>query len=326
MKKIFVFVSLLVLALACAAPPTNDVATNRNTNESAATTAPAMTESAAIAQEKAVWESIKNKDYDGFARILATDQVEIGTEGFLDRAGTIASVKAFEPTEMNFSDWKFLLIDRDAMVLTYTVAVKGKDRGKDLPPGSNWRASSAWVVRDGKWQAIFHQSSPVVPMPSTSSTAAKPPAKSAASPASSPATVTTGSDPIANEKAIWEALKAKNWDGFAGALAADSIEVEPAGVFDKAGSVKMVQDFDFSKAELTDFRAVSFDADAALVIYKVKIPGPDPAEYHSTIWARREGKWQAVFHQGTPAQPAPAASISPSVKPSPATKPSPASK
>ncbi|MGH9908651.1 MAG: DUF4440 domain-containing protein, partial [Pyrinomonadaceae bacterium] len=193
----------------------------------------------------------------------------------------------------------------------------GKYQGKDIPT-EPYRASSAWVARDGKWQAIFHQSTPILPMPATS--AAKPPARSSASPASSPATVTTGSDPIANEKAIWEALKAQNWDGFAGALAEDSIEVEPVGVFDKAGSVKSVQAFDFSKAELTDFRAVPFDADAALVIYKVKIPGPDPAEYHSTIWSRRNARWQAVFHQGTPAQPAPAASASPAVKPSPASK------
>lgn len=321
MKKILVFISLLVLALACAAPPTNDVAlTNRNANN-AGPSAAALTESAAIAQERAVWETIKNKDFDAFGRYLASDQVEVGPEGVFDRAGTIASVKEFEPNEITFSDWKFLPIDRDLTVLTYTVGVKGTYKGKEIPPVPI-RASSAWVNRDGKWLAIYHQSSPVrTTTPSPSPAATRSPATTAATPASSPKPVTTGDDPIANEKAIWEALRAKNYDGFAGALATDSLEVEPDGVFDKAGSVKLVREFDFSKVELSDFRAVPIDSDAALVIYRVKIPGPGPAEYHSTIWARRDGKWQAVFHQGTPLEPA---SASPATKPSPATKSSPA--
>lgn len=306
MKKILVFVSLLALAAACA-PDTNrnaGLVTNRNTNSAEKPSAPAMTEATAIAQEKAIWETIKNKDYDAFAKNLASDQVEIGPDAVFDRAGTIASVKDFEPSEMTFTHWKFLSIDKDAMVVTYTVALKSKYKGKELPPESI-RASSAWVNRDGKWLAIYHQSSPIIPTPPAPPAAAKAPAKAEATPAS-PAPVITGDDAIANEKAIWEALRTKNYDGFAGALAADSIEVETNGVFDKAGSVKLVQGFDFSKAALSEFKAVPFDSDATLVMYLVKIPGPGPAERHSTIWAKRDGKWQAVFHQGTPVAPAPA--------------------
>src|SRR5215475_4384103 len=114
MKKILLLISVLVLSIGCTAPPTNQVSneSNRNTND-IGTSAATLTESAAVAQEKAVWETIKNKNYDAFAAILANDQIEVGADGIFDRAGTIASVKDFEPTELTFSDWKFLPIDKD---------------------------------------------------------------------------------------------------------------------------------------------------------------------------------------------------------------------
>jgi hypothetical protein len=313
MKKLLALVSLLVIA-ACA-PPTNnnaDVGTNRATNSNAEiSSAAVLSEADAIAKEKAVWDTIKNKDYAAFGNMLADDQVEVGADGVHDKAQSIAMVKEFEPTEITFSDWKFLPIDKDAVVLTYTVNVKGKYKGKEFPR-ENVRASSAWVNRRGKWLAVYHQEcKEAKAMPPA---AASSPAKKAATPAASASPLTLGSDAIANEKAIWEAIKTKNYDGFASALAPESIEVEPTGVNDKAGSVKGVSQFDASKAELSEFKATPFDADAVLVTYMVKLPGPDPAERHSTIWSRRDGKWLAVFHHGTPVAKAKAASASPATK------------
>ena len=59
MKKTLAFVSLMVFALACAAPPTNDSAANANRATNAATERPpvVMTEADAIAKEKAIWET-----------------------------------------------------------------------------------------------------------------------------------------------------------------------------------------------------------------------------------------------------------------------------
>ena len=117
-----------------------------------------------------------------------------------------------------------------------------------------------------------------------------------------------GPDPVANEKLVWDALKSKNYDAFAAYLAPNAMEIEAAGVFDKSGSVKGVSMFDTSKAELSDWKTVKFDNEASLVTYTVKIPGMNPDQArHSTIWASRDGKWLALFHQGTPvAKPEPA--------------------
>src|SRR6185503_11113878 len=83
-------------------------------------------------------------------------------------------------------------------------------------------------------------------------------------------------------------------------LATDAIEVEPNGVFDKAGILKGVKEFDASKATISDFKTLNIDSDAALVTYLVTNPNAKPAEErHATIWAMRDGKWMAVFHHGT---------------------------
>ena len=298
MKKTLALVSFLLLASACAAPPTNrDLAsdTNRSANVAAPpSTAVALSEADAIAKEKAIWDTIQKKDYDSFANMLADDQVEVLDAGVWDKAGSIAGVKDFEPSQIVFSDWKYVPINKNVVLVTYNVNVKGKYKGKEFP-ANDTRGSSAWANRNGKWLAVFHQESGMKPPPPPPK--AKP-ATASSSPAATAPALVIGSDPIANEKAIWEAIKNKNYEGFASALAADSIEVEPTGVFDKTATVKGVSEFDFSKAELTEFKATPLDDESALVTYTLKIPGA-PQERHSTIWSKRDGKWLAVFHQGT---------------------------
>ena len=319
MKKIFAVVSLLILALACAAPPTNDVATNREANVAAEKPAAmAMTEADAIAKEKAIWETIKVKDYEAFGNMLASDSLEVIDIGVNDKAASLAGIKDFEPSEVVFSDWKYLPIDKDAYLVIYTVNTKGKIQGKEFPP-QTVRGSSAWVARDGKWQAIFHQECPIKP-PMTPSATPATAAKPAASPSTAPvAAATPGSDMIANERMVWDLFKAKNYDAFADLLAADFIEVEPDNVYDKAGSVKGVTMFDASKSVLSDFKTVNIDADAAIVTYVAKNPAFAPeGERHSTIWVNRGGKWMGLFHHGgTPVAKMPA---TPAKATSPATK------
>ena len=133
--------------------------------------------------------------------------------------------------------------------------------------------------------------------------ASTPTAKTAASPAKT-AEATTADDPVTSEKLAWDALKRKDYDAFASFLDDAQIEVEADGVYDKAGTLKGVRMFDASKFELSDFKIVSFDSDASLVTYVVKPSTPKASlERHSTIWVKRNGKWRALFHQGTPARP-----------------------
>lgn len=332
MKKMLVlFVALI--AAACAAPTTNQPTPTANTNAAATPSTPVMTEADAMAKEKAIWDTIKNKDYDAFANMLAEDQLEVTPDGVLDKAASIASVKDFEPIELTFSDWKFLSVDKDAYVIIYTVNyTKAKFKGKDIPAQTG-RSSSAWVNRNGKWLAVYHQECPVKPPMPTPPASKSATSKASPAAAASPVTATTGSDPIANEKLVWDLFKSKNFDTFATLLAADFIEVETDKVYDKEESVQALRSFEASKAVLSDFQMLRLDADASLVTYVAKVPypgAPQMGERHSTIWVNRDGKWLGLFHHGgtpvTRAVPVPAASPAASLSTSPRTSASPAAK
>ena len=329
MKKMLVLLAALIAA-ACAAP-TNQPTPTANTNSAATPLAAVMTEADAVAKEKAIWDTIKNKDYDAFGNMLAEDQIEVSGEAVWDKTAAVASIREFEPTEVSFSDWKFLSIDKDAFIVNYTVNVKGKYRGKEFPAESS-RASSAWVNRNGRWLAIYHQECPVRPPMPPAKANPNAAAKASPSPAAAPAATTAGSDAAANEQMVWDLFKSKNYDAFAALLASDFMEVEPNKVYDKAGSVQGVSQFDASKAVLSEWKVVKLDDDASLVTYVAKIPLPGAplmGERHSTIWANRDGRWLAVFHHGgTPVRkPAPIASpqaspsASPKASPSPRTSP-----
>jgi hypothetical protein len=293
MKKLFVLISLFSVAAACTVPPANQ---NVNTSTVAEKpSAPAMTEADAIAKEKAIWDTITKKDYDGFAAMLDSGQLEVMSDGVQDKATSVTSVKDFEPTETTFSNWKFLSIDKDAYVVVYDAAMKGKYKGKEFPP-TTVHASSAWATRDGKWLAVYHQECEVMNMPPGDTKKAAPAATA------SPSQSATTSDPVANEKLIWDFLKTGQLEAFGNLIATDAIEVEPNGVWDRAGILKSVDGFDFSKSTTSDFKSLNIDSDAALVTYLLTTPGAKtPEERHTTIWALRDGKWKAVFHHGTPA-------------------------
>jgi hypothetical protein len=324
MKKVFALVALLVLAAACAGPSTNREAAS-NANMSPEAKAPArMADDEAAAREKATWDAIKKKDYDALGNMLANDYIEVENDAVYDKAGALAFFKGFNLSDVTFSDWKTLPVDKDAVIVMYNVTVKATSKGEAVPPGP-YRAASAWVNRDGKWLDIYYQETLVntaAPPPPPPPAKASPAAKTGASPATKTAAAATGAEPAANEKMVWEALKANDSDAFAAFLAADFIEVEQDAVSDKAGSVKSVSQIDLSKASQSEWKTVKFDDGASLVTYMLKLPGAKPdQERHTTIWVNRSGKWLALFHQGTPVAPpaatkaaTPAAAASPKVK------------
>ena len=296
MKKLFILV-VAIVAAACAAPTTttNRVDTNRNSNAAATAAAP-LTEADAIAKERQIWETFDKQDYNAFANMMDEQAIYVTTDGVHDKIATVKSVNGFMPKELLFSEWKFLSIDKDAAVITYKVNFTGTSNGQPIPAQSMY-ASTAWINKNGKWVAIYHQDSDVLKPPPPPP---PPTTKTQASPAQAATPGTTSSDVEANEKMVWDALRAKNYDAFATYLSPDQIEVEPYGVTDKAASVKGVQSFDLSKAELSDWKTVKFNNDAALVTYTARYPGMKPErERHTTIWANKGGKWVAMFHQGT---------------------------
>jgi hypothetical protein len=290
-------------------------ATNANANASANGDKAAMT-AAVTAKEKQLWDALKNKDHEAFAKMLSSDSVYVSSDVVsFDKAATVNGVKDFAPSEVNLSEWKSVMLDEDAVVVTYTLNVKGTAGGQPIPAGA-MRASTAWVKRGGEWLAVYHQDGPVEESasPTPAAETAKPAASAAnananTAGATKPAETAAASDPLAREKQLWDALKRKDWETFSAGLAEDQLEVEPSGVYDKAGTLAAVKQFDFSKDSVSDFKATKLDDDATLVTYTVRAPGPNGKmrdEHASSIWVNRGGTWLAVFHHGTPVTAMPA--------------------
>jgi hypothetical protein len=301
-KTLLLILTALILG-ACAAPPTNrESTTTANTNKAAETKAGPLTEADATAREKEIWATVEKKDAAAFSANLTDDFIYVNPGGVSDKAATVKGLSdSGTMSNLAFSDSKLISVDKDAAVLVSTLKATSTMNGQAHPVSIY--TSTAYVNRGGKWQVIYHQDCDV-------STAPPPPPVKAATPGSSPSAAasatpaTMSSDVVANEKAVWAALMGKHWDLFEGYLATDAIEVEPIGVNDRAGSVKGVQTFDFSKSSLSDWKTVKIDDDAAIVTYVAHFPGMKPdTEYHTSIWANRNGKWSAVFHHGTPKAP-----------------------
>src|SRR2546427_1636 len=248
MKRLLAVLVSALAAFACTAPTeTGNKSAATNANKPAETTS-TISEAEVIAKEKDAWDAVKNKNSEGFREIMADNGLYVSHHGVLDPDGIVRETAELELTDLTFSDWKVVPIDKAAVLVTYTAHINGRIKGMPLV-SSQVRSSTAWVNREGKWLAVYHQDCEAKAAPS-------PGMKKAAKPISSPAATSsppsTGPDPIANEKTIWDALKNRNFDAFAALLASDSIEVEPGGVYDKSGSVKGVNEMDFSKTALSD--------------------------------------------------------------------------
>src|ERR1700738_2609170 len=113
-------------------------------------------------------------------------------------------------------------------------------------------------------------------------------------------------DMIAKEKAAWDTIKKKDYDAFGNLLASDYIEVTDQKVFDKAGILADIKDFNLTDATFSDWKMLPIDNDAVILTYqttlKATYKGADvpPGPYRSAAaWVNRDGKWQGFFYQQT---------------------------
>lgn len=121
-------------------------------------------------------------------------------------------------------------------------------------------------------------------------------------------------DIIAKEKATWDMLKKKDFDAFGNLLASDYIEVNDNGVFDKAGIIADLKDFNLTEATFSDWKMTPIDNDAVILTYQATVKATEkgadvpPGPYRSAaVWVNRDGKWLAFYYQQTPVKPMPPA-------------------
>jgi hypothetical protein len=87
-------------------------------------------------------------------------------------------------------------------------------------------------------------------------------------------------------------------------LAEDFVEFGSSGrVFNRTEIIAALAKETATKRSLTEFKATMLSEDVALVTYRATRRSTGDAAavsaLRSSIWRRRDGRWQMVFHQGT---------------------------
>lgn len=70
-------------------------------------------------------------------------------------------------------------------------------------------------------------------------------------------------------------------------------------IFDKQQILDLLGSEPEQRMALEDFGAWMLSAEIALVTYRAVRPGSGAASLRSSVWVRRDGRWQLIFHQGT---------------------------
>jgi len=89
-------------------------------------------------------------------------------------------------------------------------------------------------------------------------------------------------------------------------LADDFIEYGASGrVFDKQSIITALRVESAPRRSIGDFRLRRLGPDVVLATFRVDVHTEaetgSPSSLRSSIWRRSAGRWQLVFHQGTPA-------------------------
>lgn len=93
------------------------------------------------------------RDRTAVASLLATDFLEFGSSGrTFNREQILDVLAAAEPLHVQLADFAARLLAPHVALVTW--------RGIG-PDGGQSRRSSLWIRREGRWQMLFHQGTPI---------------------------------------------------------------------------------------------------------------------------------------------------------------------
>jgi hypothetical protein len=117
------------------------------------------TQAQIIALETAGWEAWKNKDSVWTRDNVTQEFLLVNSEGVSNKTQVIkATATDCEVKGYSLANFKFVTLDKDAMLMTYTARQDGVCSGKTIP--ANVRASVVYVKRGGKWLEALYMETP----------------------------------------------------------------------------------------------------------------------------------------------------------------------
>jgi hypothetical protein len=109
---------------------------------------------AIMAKEKEAWQTFKDKNAEGFQKVVDKDFLGVYAEGVSNMQKELSDMKKWDMKSFTISDYTAFSDEKDVMVTTYTVKIEGTYDGKDA--SGTYNAGSVWKMENGAWMAIFH--------------------------------------------------------------------------------------------------------------------------------------------------------------------------
>ena len=109
---------------------------------------------AIIAAEKGAWQSIKDKKFDQFQKMLASDFRGVYASGIHKADQENTEVRTLDIKSYTLGEIDVVFINNDTAMTTYSVTVEGKEGAKDMSGKMN--AASLWKKDGADWRVVFH--------------------------------------------------------------------------------------------------------------------------------------------------------------------------
>jgi len=111
---------------------------------------------------------------------------------------------------------------------------------------------------------------------------------------------------IANEKQLWDAMKLKDMSILENLMALDFFWISSEGVQTKLPDLHHLPDIGLTSCSLNNFKVTKLNKTAAIVTSQGVESGSDDSQplapsntCQTSVWVKRGGRWQVVFHQQT---------------------------
>jgi hypothetical protein len=112
-----------------------------------------------ITLDKQGWEAWKNNDPAWFESNTTADFVSISSDGISSRADVIRSTASdCKVTAFSLADFRFVVLDSNAVLLTYTATQDAVCGGKPAP--AKLQVAVNYVKRGGRWLEAMYMQAP----------------------------------------------------------------------------------------------------------------------------------------------------------------------
>jgi hypothetical protein len=116
------------------------------------------------ANEKSLWEAIKNGDMKTFSAAISDEVMDIDVSGVVyNKQQLVENLSKLKMTDYTLSDFQLFMLDKDSAVLSYmsnsTATMDGKTQTMKV------RNSTTYVNHGGKWTPKFHTETPIMEKP-----------------------------------------------------------------------------------------------------------------------------------------------------------------